>query len=316
LPPLFLLILASVLSFVFGWNNGAFLIGNLRGSGSLTMGAAVLVSGAGLLSGALAEGPKMTPSLVDSLAPVSGYAVMLAALAASLTFLFLLSLFGRPMSLSMTLVGAFLGATYAAGISLNPQRTELVIGFWFVAPLTTALLTYIIYTAVRSEVSDLPLTTVYWLNRTGSAASAFLVSYALGANNLGLLQSSVIAGDPTSGSDLLALSVTAVVLALLAVLGATLFGRGAVAGTIGDRMLALLPQGVMALFISSSIVVWIGTQFALPISIAQCVLGGMFGASLAMRLAVTNRKLVYETLLSWVVVPSMAFGLAYALGAL
>jgi len=305
--------MVALLSFVFGWNNGSFLIGNLRGSGTVTMGTALLVAGAGLLIGALVEGPKMTASLVGSLAPYSDYAVILASLGTSVFLLFILSLAGRPMSLSMTLVGSFLGATYGAGIAISPQRTELVTGFWFLAPLATAAITYIIYSVARSVVSDMPLITVDWLNRTGSTASAFLVSYALGANNLGLLQSSLIAGDQTAGSDVFILSFVAVGLALLAVLGATVFGRGAVAGTIGDRMLALLPQGVMALFISSSIVVWVGTQFALPISIAQCVLGGMFGASLAMRLSVTNRKLVYETLLSWLVVPSLAFAAAYGL---
>jgi phosphate/sulfate permease len=145
------------------------------------------------------------------------------------------------------------------------------------------------------------------LNRVATPASAFLVSYTLGANNLGLLRGSVIAADPTAATDLLALSVVSVGIALSAFLGAALFGRGAVAGTIGDRMLDLPPQGVMTLFFASSIVVWVGTQFALPISIAQCVLGGMFGASLAKRVAVMNTRLVNETILSWFTVPMLAF---------
>jgi phosphate/sulfate permease len=313
MPPVLIALLVAILSFVFGWNNGSFLIGNLRGSGTLTMGAAVTVSSVGLLVGALAEGPKMTSSLVPSLALSSDYPVILSALLTSVLLLFILSSVGRPMSLSMTLVGAFLGATYGEGIAISPPRTELVIGFWFVAPLTTALLTYALYTFMRSVASNLPLITVDLLNRSATTGAAFLVSYTLGANNLGLLQSSLIAGDPTAPNDLLSLSLLAVGIALLAAVGAALFGRGAVSGTVGDRMLALLPQGVMTLFISSSVVVWVGTQFALPISIAQCVLGGMFGASLAKRLAVMNTKLVYETMLSWLVVPFFAFALAWAI---
>lgn len=216
------------------------------------------------------------------------------------------------MSLSMTLVGAFLGATYGAGIAISPSRTLIVIGFWFLAPVATAALTFVVYTFVRPMIFNMPLATVDLVNRGAIALSAFLVSYTLGANNLGLLQSSVIAGDTSAPTDLLSLSAIAVMIALLAFLGAALFGRGAVAGTIGDRMLALPAQGVMTLFISSSLVVWVGTQFALPISIAQCVLGGMFGASLAKRLAVMNRKLVYETVLSWLVVPTIAFIMALA----
>jgi len=307
--------LALALSFLFGWNNGSFLIGNLRGSGALSTGSAVLVSGAGLLIGAFAEGPKMTTSLVGSIAPSTTAGAVSAMLAAALVLLFLLSVVGRPMSLSMTVVGAFLGATIGAGIAVNLQRTALVIGFWFAAPLSTAILTYAIYTLVRRTVSGLPLATVDWLNRTGATGSAFLVSYTLGANNLGLLQSSVIAGD-SAQTGAVVLSLVAAGLALGAVLGAALLGRGAVAGTIGDRMLALAPQGAMTVFISSAIVVWIGTQFALPISIAQCVLGGMFGATFARRFTVINRKLVYETLLSWLVVPLAAFATALLLAVL
>lgn len=309
--PIVIVVLVVVLSFVFGWNNGSYLIGNLRGAGTLSVGAAVLVSGAGLLVGALAEGPKMTTSLVGSLAVSSTSTVIIAALGTSLLVLLALSVAGRPMSLSMTLVGAFLGATYAAGIAISTPRTLLVIFFWFLAPVTTAVLTFLIYRFIRPLAFRLSLATVDLLNRVAIAGSAFLVSYTLGANNLGLLQGAVIAGDSTAASDSLSLSGVAIGIALLAFLGAAIFGRGAVAGTIGDRMLGLPPQGVMTLFVSSAIVVWAGTQFALPISIAQCVLGGMFGASLAKRLAVMNDKLVYETVLSWLVVPLLAFGLSW-----
>lgn len=309
--PLLIVLLVGILSFVFGWNNGSFLIGNLRGSGTLSVGAAVLVSGAGLLVGALAEGPKMTTSLVGTLAPFSSYDVILTATGTSLVLLFALSVVGRPMSLSMTLVGAFLGSTYSAGIAISVPRTLLVVGFWFLAPLSTAVLTFLVYTLIRPLTFDLSLATVDLLNRITITAGAFIVSYTLGANNLGLLQSSVIAGDSAASADVLSLSVVAIGISLLAVLGAALLGRGRVAGTIGDRMLALPPQGVLTLFVASSIVVWAGTQFALPISIAQCVLGGMFGASLAKRLAVMNGKLVYETVLSWLIVPSVAFALSW-----
>jgi len=311
LPPLIVL-LAATLSFVFGWNNGSYLIGNLRGSGTLSVAAAVLVSGAGLLLGALAEGPKMTSSLVGSLAASSNPTVILASLWTPLILLFVLSVLGRPMSLSMTLVGAFLGATYAGGIAINASRTLLVIGFWFLAPIATATLTFLVYTFVRPATFGLSLARVDLLNRVTIALSAILVSYTLGANNIGLLQSTVIAGDSTASKDLVSLSAVAVGIALLAFLGAAMFGRGAVAGTIGDRMLDLPPQGVTTLFVSSAIIVWVGTQFALPISIAQCVLGGMFGASLAKRIAVMNGRLAYETVLSWLVVPTLAFVLSWA----
>jgi phosphate/sulfate permease len=77
-------------------------------------------------------------------------------------------------------------------------------------------------------------------------------------------------------------------------------------------MLALSPQGVLAAFISSSVVVWIGTQFALPVSISQCLLGGMLGAAYSRAVSAVNNRLVAETLATWVVAPVIAFAAAYA----
>jgi phosphate/sulfate permease len=302
-----LLLLAGALAFVFGWNNGSFLVGNMRGAGNFSLRFTALVSGAGLVAGTLAEGPKMKTSLVGTLAPTSTYLVIVSALATTILFLFVLSGAGRPMALSMTMVGAFLGATYGGGIAISGEWTATVIGFWFVAPIMTGLLTYGIYAIVRRAVSELSLITIDWMNRVVTVVSAFFVSYTLGANNIGLLQSSLIAGSSGTQSDVFTLPTVGVALALLAVVGMAVFGGGTVSGTIGDKMFTLSPQGVVTLFVSSSIVVWVGTQFALPISVAQCVLGGMFGASIARSLSIMNRKLVYETILSWVVVPLSAF---------
>ena len=88
-------------------------------------------------------------------------------------------------------------------------------------------------------------------------------------------------------------------------------GRGGVTGTVGDRMLVLSPQGVLTVFVTSALVIWIGTQLAVPISIGQCVLGGMFGAAYAKSVTVVNKKLAIETVSGWVVVPVAAFVIAY-----
>jgi phosphate/sulfate permease len=118
----------------------------------------------------------------------------------------------------MTLVGAFLGASYAAGMTISSSRTFLVVGFWFLAPLATAVLTFLVYKFVRPMTFSLPLGRVDLVNRVAITASAFLVSYTLGANNLGLLQGSVIASDPSHAIDLLSLSAVALGIALLAFL--------------------------------------------------------------------------------------------------
>ncbi len=92
-----------------------------------------------------------------------------------------------------------------------------------------------------------------------------------------------------------------------------LFGRGGVAGTVGDRLLSLSPQGVLAAFIGTILVMWVATQLAIPVSVSQCLIGGMFGAAFTKKIAIVNRRLSLEVVASWVVIPLAAFFLAVVL---
>jgi phosphate/sulfate permease len=94
------------------------------------------------------------------------------------------------------------------------------------------------------------------------------------------------------------------------------FGKGSVSATVGDRLMALSPAGVLSTFWGSSISVWAGTQFGLPISITQCLLGGMFGAASTKKVHVLNDRLALETILSWAVFPAAAFAAAWVLATL
>jgi len=298
--------LAALLSFLFGWNNSSLLIGNLRGSGSTSFTATVLISVGGLLVGTLLEGSKMVGSLAGSIAPTTTSSVMLATLLVSIVLTAGLTLADLPVSFSMIMVGAFMGATLSAALSLNIGHSGLVIAFWFVAPVATALITAAVYSTVTRLVQGIGLIAVDSLNRTGAVISGLAVSYTLGANNIGLFYGASLAGQPVNMGIMLGL-------VLVAAVGVVTFGRNSLGGVIGDKMLALSPQGVFAAFVSSSLVVWAGTQFALPVSISQCLLGGMLGAAYSRAISAVNGRLVAETLALWVVAPLVAAGLAFIL---
>ncbi len=297
---------AAALTFLFGWNNSAFLIGNIRGSGTLTFRGALLTTVVGLVAGVFFEGPKMLRSLDGFLSPVASFTTLAITLVASILVTLGFTSFNLPVSFTAAMVGAFLGATYPSGLPINLGQAELVISFWFVAPLLTGILTFLLYNGVARLVSNFGILTVDSINRVGVVVSSLAVSYSLGANNIGLIYGTAT-GTFVGLDDILAL----VGLALLAVLGTALFGRGGVTGTVGDKMLALSPQGVLTVFVSSALVIWIGTQLAVPVSIGQCVLGGMFGAAYAKSVTVVNKKLAAETISGWVVVPLASFVIAY-----
>ncbi|HYC12208.1 MAG TPA: inorganic phosphate transporter [Nitrososphaerales archaeon] len=300
--------LAVLLAFLFGWNNGSFLFGNLRGSGAASARSALGISVLGLALGVILEGPKMYAGMAGTLAPTSTEGVLLATLLTAVVFTLVLTLLSLPVSISMVMVAAFLGASFSVSIPINVERSALVVAFWFVAPLATAALTFVAYTWTSKYMAKFGLLLVDSFTRAGSVFSALLVSYTLGANNVGLILGGTgVAGVFPQGAEVLA-AVT-----LAAVAGTAVSTRSGVSGTIGDRMLSLSPQGVFTAFLASSVLVWVGTQLAIPVSITQCLLGGMLGAAYTKNIAVLNRGLTAETVAVWIVVPVLAFLVGFVL---
>jgi phosphate/sulfate permease len=75
----------------------------------------------------------------------------------------------------------------------------------------------------------------------------------------------------------------------------------------------LSPLGVVATFLSSAVLIWLGTQLTIPISISQCLIGGMFGAAFTKQISGINSRLAAESMASWLAVPVGAFLLALLL---
>jgi phosphate/sulfate permease len=298
--------LAVSLGFLFGWNNGALLLGPLRGSGTASLRTALLISTLGLVLGALLEGWKLYSGMAGSLAPSTTDAVLLATLATSVAFTLALTLLGLPVSFSMVMVAAFLGASVSVAIPIDVARSAGVILFWLAAPLVTATITFLAYGCTSRIVGRMGILAMDTFNRSGSIVTALLVSYTLGANNIGLIYGGTGQGGVASES----FAIVAVIL-IAVIAGVAVSTRSGVSGTVGDRMLSLSPQGVFSVFAASAAVVWTGTQFAIPMSISQCLLGGMFGAAFSKNVAVLNRRLAVETILVWLIAPLLAFAVGY-----
>jgi inorganic phosphate transporter, PiT family len=301
-----LVALALVLGFVFGWNNSSLLIGNLTSSGTLSLLGAALVSAVGILLGVLFEGSDMLKSLNGTLASVPT-AGLEETMAVSIVLMVLMTGVALPAPLSSAMTGAFLGVAVGFGAAVNLQSTSLVLSFWFVAPVLAAVVAFAFHRGASRLVPRLSLVGSDAFSRVGVIVSSLAVAYSLGANNVGL-----IAGTAVGGGQALSTLALSAAIALAAALGVVLLGRGSVSGTIGDRLVSLSPQAVIAVFAASAFTVWVGTLLAVPMSMSQCVLGGMIGAALSQRTVVINPRIAYESIATWVLVPLVAVVLGYA----
>src|SRR5450759_2239126 len=131
------LLLAGILTFVFGWNNSAILIGNERGSGTLSgLESTVLCSG-GMILGVALEGSKMSKSLGGMITTQPTDAIVLATLVVSIVLTLGLTVVSIPVTFSATMVGAFAGAAFASSVPIRMGDAATMLAFWELAPRPT-----------------------------------------------------------------------------------------------------------------------------------------------------------------------------------
>lgn len=304
------LLLAAVLTFVFGWNNSSILIGNERGSGTLSARESTILCSIGIILGVALEGSKMRGSLGGTIIGQATDLMVLATLVVSIILTFGLTVAAIPVAFSNTMVGAFAGAAFGSSLQIRAGDLATILAFWIVAPLVTMAVTFLSYKVIERATANWSLLSVDAFNRAGVGLVSLTLAYVLSANNIGLIYGTAFGtggGPPISLEGSLSLIL---VLAASAIVAMALFGRGNVAGTVGDRLLSLSPQGVLAAFSGTIIVMWLATQLGIPISATQCLIGGMFGAAFTKKIAIVNRRLSLEVVSSWVVVPLAAFALA------
>lgn len=303
----YLLLLAGILAFVFGWNNSSILIGNERGSGTLSSLESTVLCSLGMFLGVGLEGSKMSRSIGGLIATQPTDHMLLATLAVSVVLTFGLTFARIPVTFSATMVGAFTGAAFVFSALIRTADLEVIFAFWLIAPVATIAATFACYKAIQKATSNLSLLSVDAFNRAGVGLVSLALAYVLSANNLGLIYETAASGG---GLSTIESDSTLLSLAALAIVGLAVFGRGGVAGTVGDRLLSLSPQGVLAAFCGTIIMMWVATQLAIPISMTQCLIGGMFGAALTKKTSIINRRLSAEVVASWVIVPLAAFAVA------
>jgi phosphate/sulfate permease len=303
------LVLAGVLTFVFGWNNSSILTGNSRGSGTLSMSESTVLCSIGMILGVAIEGSKMDKSLGSLVATQPTETMVAVTLASSIILTLGLTLVRIPVTFSITMVGAFAGTAIALSEQLRLGDLATILAFWAVAPLATMAITFVSYRLIHRLTLDLSLVSIDAFNRAGVGIVSVALAYVLSANNVGMIYGTAVSAAQPNGSPLPAV----LLLGAVAIAGMIAFGREGVAETVGDRLLSLTPQGVLAAFVGTIVMMWAATQLAIPISVTQCLLGGMFGAAFTKRVAIINRRVALELVASWALVPLAALLLAFAL---
>jgi PiT family inorganic phosphate transporter len=290
---------------MFGVNNSGLSTGSLLASG-FSFRKGIAVTGAGFLVGALLEGWKMKSTIV-SLAGLESatLSVLLTTLIITSILFSVFSFWGMPISLVNILVGSYVGAGLAAGYSVNYAYLNMIMLSWVALPVVAAVATvgcYGMTVRLLARMSPVGVGRFYLL---AMPVIVFYTAYSLGANNIGMLHSSVL-----HHSQLLEI----LLLVLLPI--ASFFGvmkSGKTSRFVSEGVVGQSPTTVFSSLFVGAVLVWLFTQVAIPVSLSQLLIGGLVGVNLFRKPKVYNRDALIKLIVVWMGVTALSFLTALSL---
>ncbi|MEA1905321.1 MAG: inorganic phosphate transporter [Candidatus Hadarchaeota archaeon] len=330
-----ILVAALAAGFYVGWNIGsndaANAMGTAVGGRVLTYRRAIVIMILFVILGAVLEGSKvmetvgegivLPPASVEYENPLTKVPVFaVIALVSAGLWVTIATTLRLPVSTSQSIVGAVMGAGILIsffepeGIGANVQFGKLgSIGLcWILTPIGAAIFAFIIYkllSPLLRRVKD-----VATLNRIFGLliiiAGAF-TAYALGANDVGNATGMIYAvgGGGTSWSPQIIALFGGVALAI-----GSLTYSWRVMQTVGGGITRLDAVTACAAQLGAALTVWTFTQFGIPVSTSQAIVGGVVGAGLVKGVAAVSKRRLGEIGVAWILTPTAAASLTFLLG--
>jgi len=300
---------AFLLCVVLGANNLSTCLGTSIGARGLRYSQALALASVGLMAGILLEGNKLSRAITLGVVPSGDPQIALVVALAGLAVMIFLTYRRLPISLSQVAVGAAVGAAVVAGAEVNWTFTLLIALSWLMTPLVGFAIANLISQVTRrvgKQVRGVFTQNIMYSYLT--ILSGVYASYALGANTVGLIIGLV--DFPASERFLLS-----VAMGLATILGMLLFSRGTTL-SVAENLVGLNPSASFASQMGGAATVHGFTQFGIPVSISQAVVGGIFGAATQRKFVVRNDRLTREIVLGWTVAPLLGAGLAAVIKAI
>ncbi|MFQ5941222.1 MAG: inorganic phosphate transporter [Nitrososphaerales archaeon] len=299
--------LAIYTSFVFGINNSGLPAGSLLASG-FSYKKGIALTGVGFLAGALLEGWKMGGTLEGLTGATSTLSVLIITLIVTGIIFSIFSFLGFPISLVNVLIGSYLGASLAIGLSLNYTYMNVLLISWVALPFVAAIATigaYKVTVRLLKNVSPVGMATFHLIS---VPLIVFYTAYTLGANNIGLLYHLSVPAEQMMQFLFLTLLPIASFFGVMKSRKTSIF--------VSEGVVGHSPLTIFSSLLVGAILVWIFTQVSLPVSLSQVLIGGLIGVNLYRKPRAYNKNALIKLVASWVGVTLVSFFAALVLQAL
>lgn len=292
------------LCMILGANNLSTCLGTSMGARTLTYSQALGLASIGLLAGVLLEGHKLVGAITSGIVFSKDPELFFATALSTFLIMTLFTYRKLPISLSQVAVGAAVGSALAHRIAVNWIFAAHVAVSWLLTPIFGFLIatgSSAITRAVAKRVKRALTLNVWYAYLT--ILGGVYSSYALGANTVGL----IVGMTDLPLSQRLFISL---LLGAATVLGMILFSRGTTR-SVAENIIGLNPSASFAAQMGGAATVHGFTQFGIPVSVSQGVVGGILGASIPRKIVVRNDRLTREIILGWTIAPLLGATLAF-----
>jgi PiT family inorganic phosphate transporter len=189
---------------------------------------------------------------------------------------------------------------------------------WVLTPLVAAFFAYVIYQMAARPLRRIK--NVLLITRIFSALvviTAAYAAYALGANDVGNSTGVIFAAYPRlAGAGVEEFQT----MQFIGLFGGVAMAIGAITystrvmRTVGTSITTLDAMSAFVAQFGSALTVHLFTQFGIPVSTSQAIVGGVIGAGLVKGVMAVNRRKIGHIVFAWILTPLTAAFFAFVLG--
>ena len=322
---LLLIIVALAIGFgvTNGFNDAANAVAASIGSHALSPRNAIILAACSNLAGA-ATGTAVARTigqgiLTQEVTSEFLYIPLIAALAAVIIWGTVATYYGLPVSISHS----FIAGLAAAGIALAGSGAVM----WGLSDRLSQTLLAVVTAPVLGFVGGFALMVILlWMFRRSAPArmrvifsrlqwltTAFL-AYSHGLNDgqmpIGVITMALVIYTGQSGLwDNIPWWV--IIISALAISSGTAIGGWRVIRTLGFRVTALQPVHGFAADFSAAVVIWLASQFGIPVSTTHCASSAIMGIGATRRLSAVRWGVARSIVVAWILTFPICGGLGY-----
>jgi len=278
------------IAFVIGANDAANALGTSFGARILPYKRLTILFGFFVLSGTLiAYRVGNTMHLLTNGSPIPP--LLIAGI-----IITIITYKGLPISTHQVIVCALVGLNFS---SADLKLFSKIVGSWIVSPILSGAIAFILYRTLESL--RIPVLEREMLLRYGLLLSGGIVAFNLGANDL-----PTALGSVTNNTNMFLIG------GFFLWMGALILGRE-VSKTVGREIIELSLLGAFVAQLSTGIAVFIFTNFGMPVSTTQAIIGGVVGVGLTKGIKTANWNTLKKIMLGWILAPACALIIGYML---